>query len=178
MRDVSQDYAAAVEMVRRSGQQGVPVITLDDEVVVGFDRPRLEQILAASGTASGTGTDTGTGATGGAGATGAGTGSSAAASGTRPAPRVKFGAAIADASRITMQQGKLPLFGAYVGKVAPGSPAQRAGLQPGDIVTELNLRAVTNADTMEQALATLEPGSLVRVLFTRGDRNLRAEVRV
>jgi hypothetical protein len=25
---------------------GVPVITVDDEVVVGFDRPRLEQILA------------------------------------------------------------------------------------------------------------------------------------
>jgi S1-C subfamily serine protease len=33
-------------MVRRSGQMGVPVITVDDEVVVGFDRPRLEQILA------------------------------------------------------------------------------------------------------------------------------------
>jgi S1-C subfamily serine protease len=33
-------------MVRRSGQQGVPVITAGDEVVVGFDRPRLERILA------------------------------------------------------------------------------------------------------------------------------------
>jgi S1-C subfamily serine protease len=33
-------------MVRLSGQQGVPVITIDDEVVVGFDRRRLEEILA------------------------------------------------------------------------------------------------------------------------------------
>lgn len=33
-------------MIRRSGQQGVPVIILDDEVVVGFDRRRLEEILA------------------------------------------------------------------------------------------------------------------------------------
>jgi S1-C subfamily serine protease len=33
-------------MVRRSGQRGVPVITAGDEVIVGFDRPRLERILA------------------------------------------------------------------------------------------------------------------------------------
>jgi S1-C subfamily serine protease len=33
-------------MVRLSRQQGVPVITLDDEVVVGFDRRRLEEILS------------------------------------------------------------------------------------------------------------------------------------
>ena len=33
-------------MVRRSGQMGVPVITADGEVIVGFDRPRLEQIAA------------------------------------------------------------------------------------------------------------------------------------
>ena len=32
-------------MIRVSGQQGVPVITIDDEVVVGFDRRRLEELL-------------------------------------------------------------------------------------------------------------------------------------
>jgi S1-C subfamily serine protease len=35
-------------MIDRSGQMGVPVITVDDAVVVGFDRPRLEQLLATS----------------------------------------------------------------------------------------------------------------------------------
>ena len=35
-----------MEMIRLSGQQGVPVIAVDDQVVVGFNRPRLEQILA------------------------------------------------------------------------------------------------------------------------------------
>jgi S1-C subfamily serine protease len=45
-RDVSVDQGAAQEMVRRSGQMGVPVITAGSEVVVGFDRPRLEQIAA------------------------------------------------------------------------------------------------------------------------------------
>jgi len=34
-------------MVRRSGQMGVPVITVDENVVVGFDEPRLERIFAS-----------------------------------------------------------------------------------------------------------------------------------
>jgi len=33
-----------MEMIRRSGQQGVPVITADDEVIVGFDQVRLAKI--------------------------------------------------------------------------------------------------------------------------------------
>ena len=56
-RDVSVDQVAAQEMVRRSGQMGVPVITAGDEVIVGFDRPRLERIATAyaSGAPSGPG---------------------------------------------------------------------------------------------------------------------------
>jgi len=33
-------------MVRKSGQRGVPVITVDDQVIVGFNRPLLEQALS------------------------------------------------------------------------------------------------------------------------------------
>lgn len=33
-------------MVRRTGQQGVPVIAVDDQYIIGFDRPRIEQALA------------------------------------------------------------------------------------------------------------------------------------
>lgn len=43
---MAADPAAAAEMVHRSGQRGVPVIVVDDQVVVGFDRPRLDQLLA------------------------------------------------------------------------------------------------------------------------------------
>ena len=41
------DGEAAARMVRLSGQRGVPVITIDDEVVIGFDRRRLEELLAS-----------------------------------------------------------------------------------------------------------------------------------
>jgi S1-C subfamily serine protease len=44
--DVSTDRHGAEEMVRISGQQGVPVTVVDGQVIVGFDRERLEHVLA------------------------------------------------------------------------------------------------------------------------------------
>lgn len=46
--DVGLDRGAAQEMVAVSGQYGVPVITVDGEVVVGFDRAKLERLLTKS----------------------------------------------------------------------------------------------------------------------------------
>ncbi|GIV17933.1 MAG: NrdH-redoxin [Armatimonadota bacterium] len=43
--DVSRDPAAARDMVRRSGQQGVPVIDINGKIVVGFDRAKINQLL-------------------------------------------------------------------------------------------------------------------------------------
>ncbi|MBI2939725.1 MAG: glutaredoxin family protein [Chloroflexi bacterium] len=39
--DVSTDRAGAYDMVRKTGQYGVPVIEVDGSVIVGFDRRRL-----------------------------------------------------------------------------------------------------------------------------------------
>jgi len=43
--DVSRDSAAARDMVKRSGQQGVPQILIGSKVVVGFDRPKIDKLL-------------------------------------------------------------------------------------------------------------------------------------
>ena len=43
--DVSRDMAAARDMVRRSGQQGVPVIDIGGKIVVGFDRVKIDKYL-------------------------------------------------------------------------------------------------------------------------------------
>jgi glutaredoxin-like YruB-family protein len=43
--DVSRDSAAARDMVRRSRQQGVPVIDIGGKIVVGFDRPKIDKLL-------------------------------------------------------------------------------------------------------------------------------------
>jgi glutaredoxin 3 len=43
--DVSRDRTAAEEMVRITGQMGVPVIIINGQAVIGFDRARLQQLL-------------------------------------------------------------------------------------------------------------------------------------
>ncbi len=43
--DVSQDTNAAKEMVEKSGQMGVPVIDVDGDITIGFDRPKLDHVL-------------------------------------------------------------------------------------------------------------------------------------
>jgi S1-C subfamily serine protease len=47
--DVSRDRAAGEEMIALTHQMGVPVTIIDGEAVVGFDQPRLQEILARSG---------------------------------------------------------------------------------------------------------------------------------
>ncbi len=43
--NVAVDVAAREEMVQKSGQLGVPVIDVNGSVVVGFDQPRLAELL-------------------------------------------------------------------------------------------------------------------------------------
>jgi len=45
--DVASDTAAANEMVKMSGQMGVPVIKIDDEIIVGWNKAALEEVLKA-----------------------------------------------------------------------------------------------------------------------------------
>lgn len=44
--DVSADQAALDKMVSISGQMGVPVIDVDGKIVVGFDKDKIEKLLA------------------------------------------------------------------------------------------------------------------------------------
>jgi glutaredoxin-like YruB-family protein len=45
--NVAIDRAAAKEMVKKSGQLGVPVILIDDEVFIGFNQTQLDKLLAS-----------------------------------------------------------------------------------------------------------------------------------
>jgi len=46
--DVSQDETASQEMVQKSGQMGVPVIDVDGEIIIGFDKAKLKTALGLS----------------------------------------------------------------------------------------------------------------------------------
>lgn len=44
-KDVTVDVQAQHEMIEKSGQMGVPVIDIDGQLVVGFDKARLSELL-------------------------------------------------------------------------------------------------------------------------------------
>lgn len=47
-KDVATDIFARDEMLEKSKQMGVPVIDIDGEIVIGFNQPRLAQLLGVA----------------------------------------------------------------------------------------------------------------------------------
>src|SRR3954452_2252992 len=128
VKDVSSDYGAAMEMVRRSGQQGVPVITTEDEVIVGFDQARLARIANRF------------------------------AGPKRPPLGVLGANAEAYLQKHPEAAANVPegTKGGYVGQVRPNSVAERAGIQPGDIIAGLAGKRVRDMTTLDQMVETLK----------------------
>ncbi|MBO8166705.1 MAG: NrdH-redoxin [Thermotogae bacterium] len=46
--DVSKNPKKAEEMYRKSGQMGVPVVVMGNQVIVGFDKAKIDRILGIS----------------------------------------------------------------------------------------------------------------------------------
>lgn len=44
--DVTKDHSKADEMIKKSGQMGVPVIDIDGSIVIGFQPDVFEHLLA------------------------------------------------------------------------------------------------------------------------------------
>ena len=46
--NVASDLEKRQEMIQKSGQMGVPVITVGDELIVGFDKEKLSSLLGVA----------------------------------------------------------------------------------------------------------------------------------
>ncbi len=44
-KNVAGDQDAAKEMMQKSGQMGVPVVDVDGEIIVGFNKEKLSELL-------------------------------------------------------------------------------------------------------------------------------------
>ena len=62
--------------------------------------------------------------------------------------------------------------GVLVRGVEDGSPAASAGLQPGDVIAEIDRTPVGSVDDLERALARLKPGAPVLLFVRRNDGDL------
>lgn len=47
VKDIETDPSFAEESVSKSGQRGIPVIDIDGEIIVGFDKPKIDAALLA-----------------------------------------------------------------------------------------------------------------------------------
>jgi S1-C subfamily serine protease len=138
---VDSDYDAAMEMIQRSGQQGVPVIAADSDVIVGFDQPRLARIVDRYGKAKR-----------------APLGLLAADTESYFSNHPEIAAIYPEGSR-----------GIYVGEVKLGSVAENAGIRRGDVITTVAGKRVKNMATLDQLIDTLESGQKITARFVRPD---------
>jgi len=72
----------------------------------------------------------------------------------------------------------VPGTGAIVSDVAPGGPAQTAGLQVGDLLQELNGETIKKPADVAGVLANLSPEDVVKTLVWRKGQRLKGELRV
>ena len=57
--------------------------------------------------------------------------------------------------------------GALVGDVSPDSPAQRAGIQKGDIILDVNGKPVSDANELRMSISMMAPGTSVKLNVLR-----------
>jgi serine protease Do len=68
--------------------------------------------------------------------------------------------------------------GVLVQQVQPGGPADKAGLKPGDIITQVDGRPIKDGDDLVNEIASRKPGSSIRLGFVRDGKPTDATVTV
>ncbi|MEY2413078.1 MAG: serine protease Do [Acidobacteriaceae bacterium] len=90
--------------------------------------------------------------------------------------KARWGLGITDITPDIREQAHTPenVKGAIVERVQPGSPADNAGLQPGDVIQEVNRHRVDNASDAKRALSTVATGQDAMVLvWSNGGNSFR-----
>jgi serine protease Do len=66
--------------------------------------------------------------------------------------------------------------GALVAQVTPGSPAARAGIRPGDIITSVNNHDIADARALARVVGAVRPGTQTAIEFQRGGQERTARI--
>jgi serine protease Do len=88
----------------------------------------------------------------------------------------KLGLAVDDLNQDARQQLNVPsdVHGAAIAEVRPGSPAEDAGLQPGDVVVEVNRKPVASAEQFASAVHASPAGKdLLLLVWSKGNDSYR-----
>ena len=82
--------------------------------------------------------------------------------------RGRIGVSVQDVNQALADSfGLKGLSGALVSSVEPGSPAEKAGLLPGDVITSVNGNAVEGSGDLSASIADIRPGNRARIELVR-----------
>jgi serine protease Do len=68
--------------------------------------------------------------------------------------------------------------GALVSAVSDGSPAEKAGIKRGDVITAVDGQAVKDSNSLRNTVSRLQPGSTVSLTLFRGGQEKQVSVRL
>ena len=68
--------------------------------------------------------------------------------------------------------------GALVAAISPGSPAEKAGLKPGDVITSVNSQTVTNPGDLASDIANVDPDHKANIVYLRDGKQNTVSVAV
>jgi hypothetical protein len=147
VRDVTTDPSASAVLFGRLGRVVVPVTQQGDRLLVGYDPLQLARFLPAPA-----GADAG--------------------------PAVSFGAAVRSVSaQVAREHGLAWTYGVEVGPVREGTPADSAGIQPGDIITSIGAYTLGGgAEQFRAAVAARKPGDAMSLSVLRDGEERTVEV--
>jgi putative serine protease PepD len=96
---------------------------------------------------------------------------------TTPKPTGGFlGVKVAINSNNVAKHGRV--VGAYVAVVISGDPAQKAGMEVGDVIVEIGRTPIDSYENLALAMSTIKPGTTVAVTVKRGSQRLVLDVTV
>jgi S1-C subfamily serine protease len=91
--------------------------------------------------------------------------------------RAALGVRVANVDPILAAQNQLPVdHGLLLVSVTPNGPAAQAGLRPGDIIVQIDGKAVSDASELGTILLSKKPGETVSVQFYRGNQQQTVSV--